>query len=103
MKGLSGEHTREWAAGNDIDARNVGETEHAVDESYDAVLSFGGDGTMLRTVDLVAAQGTPVLGINVGQLGYLAHVEPADMQSALARFLAGDYATEERLMLDVQV
>ena len=42
----------------------------------DLAVSLGGDGTMLRTVDLVAADGVPVLGVNVGQLGYLTEVEP---------------------------
>ena len=46
-------------------------------------VAIGGDGTMLRTVDLVAAHGVPVLGINVGQLGYLVEVQPADAQQQM--------------------
>ena len=45
----------------------------------DLVLSLGGDGTMLRTIDLVYESGVAVLGVNVGQLGYLAEVEPPDL------------------------
>ena len=66
-------------------------------------ISLGGDGTMLRTVDLVAAEGVPVIGVNVGQLGYLTEVEPASMRMALKRFLAGSYDVEERMMLAVTV
>ena len=42
----------------------------------DLAVSLGGDGTMLRTVDLVSPAGVPVLGVNLGHLGYLAAVEP---------------------------
>jgi NAD+ kinase len=58
---------------------------------------------MLRAVDLVASSGTPVLGVNVGQLGYLTEVEPARAQAALSRVFAGDYRIEERMMLAVRV
>ena len=69
----------------------------------DLAVSLGGDGTMLRTVDLVAAGGVPVLGVNVGQLGYLTEVEPRSTRMALKRFLAGSYSIEARMMVDVSV
>lgn len=65
-------------------------------------VSLGGDGTMLRTVELVAPAGVPILGINVGRLGYLPECEPDDLEGALERFFAGDYVTEERMTLDVR-
>ena len=65
-------------------------------------VSLGGDGTMLRTVELVAEAGVPILGVNVGRLGYLPECEPDDLESALERFFAGDYVTEERMTLDVR-
>jgi NAD+ kinase len=58
---------------------------------------------MLRTVDLVSPDGVPVLGVNLGQLGYLTTVEPAGLRRALSRFLAGDYQLESRMTLDVSV
>ena len=64
-------------------------------------VSLGGDGTMLRTVDLVASAGVPILGVNVGRLGYLPECEPDDLESALERFFGGDYVTEERMTLEV--
>jgi NAD+ kinase len=68
----------------------------------DVAISLGGDGTMLRTVDLVAADGVAVIGINVGHLGYLTEVEPHGLRMALKRFLAGAYEVEERMLLEVR-
>ncbi len=69
----------------------------------DLALSLGGDGTMLRTVDLVYNVGVPVLGVNVGQLGYLAEVEPDDLDPVLEKLVAGDYAVADRMMLQLTV
>ena len=68
---------------------------------WDLAVSLGGDGTMLRTVDLVCCERLPVLGVNLGHLGYLTVVEPAGLRPALERFLAGDYQVEPRMTLDV--
>jgi NAD+ kinase len=65
----------------------------------DLLIGFGGDGTVLRGVDLVADAGVPVLGVNVGQLGYLTVVEPDGVRMALKRFLAGSFEVEERMRL----
>jgi NAD+ kinase len=72
-------------------------------DGLDLALSLGGDGTMLRTVDLVYNAGVPVLGVNVGQLGYLAEIEPDDLEPVLEKLLAGDYAVADRMMLAVTV
>lgn len=66
-------------------------------------ISLGGDGTMLRTVQLALARKVPVLGVNLGRMGYLAEVEPAGLEAALARLAAGDYVIEERMVLEVEV
>lgn len=68
----------------------------------DVAVSIGGDGTMLRTVDLVVGHAVPLLGVNVGQLGYLAAVEPSAWPEALERVLAGSYEIEERMLLAVK-
>lgn len=69
----------------------------------DLAVSLGGDGTMLRTVALASAKGVPVLGVNLGRLGYLTEVEPSGLQAALERFLAGRYDVEERMTLQVEL
>ena len=69
----------------------------------DLAISLGGDGTMLRTVDLVCGGDVPVLGVNVGTLGYLTAVEPAGMLEALERFFDGRYDIEVRMTLEVEV
>lgn len=72
-------------------------------DGADLAIALGGDGTMLRTVDLVCGADVPVLGVNVGQLGYLTAIEPAALQDALERFFAGDYSVEQRMTLAVDV
>ncbi len=69
----------------------------------DLVLSLGGDGTMLRTFQLLDGAPSPVIGVNVGMMGYLTEVEPPMMPIALERFAAGDFEIEQRMMLAVSV
>ena len=64
-------------------------------DDIEFAVSLGGDGTMLRTVELVLAARVPVLGVNLGRMGYLTAVEPAGMERAFEMMLAGDYLVEE--------
>ena len=73
------------------------------EQDVDLAVSFGGDGTMLRAVEQASPAGVPVLGVNLGHLGYLTEVEPAGLHAALERFIAGDYGVEERMTLQVTV
>jgi NAD+ kinase len=68
---------------------DLGVPEAKLAVGLDVILSLGGDGTMLRAVQLAAPEGVPVLGVNLGQLGYLTTVEPAGLRVALKRFLSG--------------
>ncbi|MEW5875690.1 MAG: NAD(+)/NADH kinase [Candidatus Zixiibacteriota bacterium] len=70
-------------------------------DDLNLVLALGGDGTMLTAVRAVARLGTPVLGVNLGRLGFLTMVPPAQVTGALDRIAAGDFTIEDRLMLDV--
>ena len=63
----------------------------------DLAMSLGGDGSILRAVELVAQAGVPVLGVNFGQLGYLTAIEPQQSGEAVERFLAGAFELEERM------
>lgn len=65
--------------------------------------SLGGDGTMLHTVELVARFDVPVLGINVGHLGYLTAAQPEEIPGLLPRLLDGDFEIDERMTLAVQI
>ena len=69
----------------------------------DLAVTLGGDGTILRAVNLVSRAGVPLLGVNLGRLGYLADIEPEGLTEALERVLAGDFAIEERMMLSVVI
>jgi NAD+ kinase len=75
----------------------------------DLVVSLGGDGTMLRAVQMLEGAAVPIIGVNVGLLGYLAEVEPTGMIAALERFTAGpqpdqgDWQLEQRMMVDIVV
>ena len=90
----------------DADAQLVGRPELGVPEhrfaaGLDVAVSLGGDGTMLRAIDMVVADDVPVIGVNLGQLGYLTEVEPGGLRMAVKRFLSGAYETQDRMLLSV--
>ena len=72
----------------------------------DVVLCLGGDGTMLRAVGALDGAAVPLLGVNLGQLGYLTEIEPADVTDALERFTlgerVGEWHLDVRLMLHIE-
>ena len=71
-------------------------------EGLDAVVTLGGDGSILRAVELIGESGVPILGVNFGRMGYLTEVAPADAHAAIDRMLAGDHGVEERMLLTVE-
>jgi NAD+ kinase len=92
--------------GPDADVAGLGHLAYelsAFPVGLDLVISLGGDGTMLRAVDLAYEAGVAVLGVNVGQMGYLTEIEPADFDAALDRIVAGDYEVAERMVLEIEV
>lgn len=72
-------------------------------EKADAVLVLGGDGTLLRAAGDIADSKTPLLGVNLGTLGFLAEVEKSALPEALERLISGNYSIEERMMLHGQI
>ena len=64
---------------------------------------LGGDGTILKAAELVRASQTPLLGINLGHVGFLAESEKNEISSTMARVVAKDYLVKERMTLDVAV
>jgi len=65
-------------------------------DGCDAVVALGGDGTMLGAMRLAAPHGVPVLGVNLGTLGYLTEVDATHLEPALEALASGDYAVEKR-------
>ncbi|MBM7867950.1 NAD(+) kinase [Heliobacterium gestii] len=69
----------------------------------DLIVVLGGDGTLINTARLVAPFGIPVVGVNLGRLGFLTEVEVSELFPALERIVAGDYRIEERMMLEARL
>lgn len=69
----------------------------------DLVISLGGDGTLLRAARSVFGRGIPVLGINMGSMGFLTSLSGAVIDTGLRRVLAGEYSIEERRTLQAEV
>jgi NAD+ kinase len=64
---------------------------------------FGGDGTLLHAARLVGSKGVPILGINLGSLGFLTKFKIEEMHSAFEDLLSGQYQVQDRMLLDVEV
>ncbi len=67
------------------------------------VIVVGGDGTLLRAAELARPAGTPLLGVNLGRVGFLAEAEPEDLAAAVDNVVARRYVVEQRMTIDVTV
>ena len=93
---------------NDIKRCSGDVTDYPVFSSYeqlkgraDILFSFGGDGTMLDSLEYVRDTAIPVFGINTGRLGFLASVTPSETIEAITKILNGDYEVEKRSLLEL--
>ena len=68
----------------------------------DMVVCFGGDGTILHMAKAATRHGIPILGVNIGTMGFMAELEAGELQE-LSRIASGDYEVDKRMMLDVTV
>jgi len=115
-KEQSGRYTlelKDWAAKKGIAvlleegiAGRVGETgmdRRQLASQTDLLVILGGDGTILRTVRFVSEYGIPLVGINLGEFGYLTEVNLSEMFDALELIVRGDYQIEKRMMLDITI
>ncbi len=69
----------------------------------DLMVSLGGDGSILHAVHIVSDYGIPILGVNYGELAYLAEIEPRDVREAIRCWLDGDCRTQSRMRLSVHI
>ncbi|MCR4584130.1 MAG: NAD(+)/NADH kinase [Lachnospiraceae bacterium] len=86
------------ALGAEVSIADLCDDKELNDEA-DALIVIGGDGSMLSAAKRVREAGTPLLGINLGCVGYLTEVELNDIDSCLKRLAEGDYSVSERMML----
>jgi len=86
-------------AGAADDCRTV---KKPVPGEIDMIFVFGGDGTVLRALDSYVSCNIPMLGVNLGRMGFLLETEPSDLSDALDRLKAGRYHIEKRMMLRIE-
>ncbi|MDM7886737.1 MULTISPECIES: NAD kinase [Curtobacterium] len=72
-------------------------------DQLEIVIVLGGDGTILRAAELVRGTGAPIVGVNLGHVGFLAESERDGLRATVERALSGDYKVEERVTLQVDV
>ncbi|CAN5561243.1 NAD kinase [soil metagenome] len=81
----------------------VVDSSDAAADDCELVVVFGGDGTILRGAELARPSGTPLLGVNLGRVGFLAEADVDHLESTVEHVVARTYAVEERLTVDVTV
>ena len=96
---LAGAGIESWRQERDLPAKEAG----PLLATTDLVVTLGGDGTFLHGARLALPLAIPVLGVNLGRLGMLTELEPADLESGIARFVAGDYRIEERTAISSEL
>lgn len=73
-----------------------------LDTSFDLLVSVGGDGTILRAVELVKNMGIPIIGVNTGRLGFLATIQVDQIENAIQNIIDGKYKISERSLLSIE-
>ncbi|MFM6968119.1 MAG: NAD kinase [Microbacteriaceae bacterium] len=89
------------AATGDVTFRQLGKDVSVAD--IELVVCLGGDGTILKAAEIMREGSAPLLGVNMGHVGFLAELEVEDLETVVTRVIAKDYAVDERLTLDVTV
>lgn len=82
-----------------IEAKTVAVSEKELYEVCEGLIVIGGDGTILGVAEAASMRNIPILGINLGRLGFLADIEPYEIEEALGKLILKQYKIEERMML----
>lgn len=90
---------RRW--GNDVLIDSC--SQDATTENFDSIIVLGGDGTMIRAARQYADRNVPILGVNMGTVGFLSNIRAAELEYNLQRFINQDYSIEERMLQKVTV
>lgn len=99
---IATDDVEQWKGSGSPLVEHVEPDEHAADGCY-AVIVLGGDGTILRAAERARASGTPLIGVNLGHVGFLAEAESEDVGDVVDAVVKGRWHVEERLALDVRV
>ena len=86
--------------------RNIGNTDEIpadIPLDVDCMIVLGGDGTVLQAARETKKLHIPIIGVNLGTLGYMTEIEPANLEESLDRLIAGEYVQEDRMMLNGKV
>ena len=83
------------SASNNANSLDTISTFENLDETFNLLISLGGDGTILRAVSLVKDLNIPIVGINTGRLGFLANIQPNEINEALDEILDADFKISE--------
>lgn len=93
-----------FRAGQNCESMGNGYTDAGqISESTDCAIVLGGDGTLLHAARDLAVRGIPILGVNLGTLGFLTETEPSELREAIRRLCQDEYVIEEHSMLKAEV
>ncbi len=99
--GRLAEEARAFFMSHDTECVMLDGAENAPEKKPDLILTFGGDGTLLTGARYAIRYDTPLMGINMGTVGFLTEAEPDHMHDALTALMDGSYRIEERMLLDI--
>lgn len=89
------------AAESSVHVKQLGDDVEKSD--IELVVCLGGDGTILKAAEVMRGEEAPILGVNMGHVGFLAELEAEDLDATVARVIARDYTVDQRMALDVIV
>ena len=105
----------EWLSGHQIESvmpmseaealgrQEIGCSDDELVKDAHLIVVLGGDGTILKAARLLNGKQTPILGVNLGKLGFLAEVELGHLFAALEKTISGDFELEKRMLLDCEI